>query len=111
MAKRVLMIIASLLTLSSVAKADCYDVFGCSDRNYFRAQDLSNGPNCEFLWEMRNGIYAQRGYCFHSRRGIETMGNDRCRFYDVDEVPLNRYERANVATISSVESAMGCKAQ
>jgi hypothetical protein len=32
------------LTLSTGVHAECYDVFGCSDRNYFRANDLGSGP-------------------------------------------------------------------
>ena len=36
-------------------------------------------------------------------RAIQTFGNAGCRFDNVNEVPLNRFERANVATIQSVE--------
>lgn len=96
------------LALSAGAQAECYDVFGCSDRNYFRASDLIDGPNCDFLYMMRNGIYKERGYCFATPRAIQTFGNAGCRFDSVNEVPLNRFERANVATLQSVEDALHC---
>jgi hypothetical protein len=96
------------LTHSAGAHAECYDVFGCSDRNYFRASDLINGPNCDFLYMMRNGIFKERGYCFSTPRAIQSFGNAGCRFDSLNEVPLNGFERANVATIQSVEEAMHC---
>jgi hypothetical protein len=108
MIKRNLLLIVFSLALVTTASADCYDVFGCSDTNYFRANDLRSGPNCEFLWEMRNDILSQRGYCFHTARAIQTIGNAGCKFTDVSQVPLNRFERANVSTMQSVETSMHC---
>jgi hypothetical protein len=105
-----LLLIAISLTLTTPASADCYDVFGCSDTTYFRAADLRDGPNCEFLWQMRNSIYSQRGYCFHTQRGIQAFGNAGCKFADIDRVPLNQFERANASTVQSVETSMHCSA-
>ncbi len=96
------------LALSTGVHADCYDVFGCSDRNFFRASDLMDGPNCDFLYMMRGAIFKQRGYCFATPRAIQTFGNADCRFENVNEVRLNKFERANVATIQSVEKARHC---
>ncbi len=96
------------LMISTGVHAECYDVFGCSDRNYFRASDLMDGPNCDFLYMMRSSIYQERGYCFSTPRAIQTFGNAGCRFHGANEVPLNRFERANVATIKSVEAAKNC---
>ena len=55
------------------ALADCYDVVGCTDKNAFSANygylaSLANGPSCDFLYMMRNRIYAQHGYCFKTAR-------------------------------------------
>jgi hypothetical protein len=108
MTKRELLLVVFLLAFATPASADCYDVFGCSDKAYFRASDLRDGPNCEFLWVMRNSIYSQHGYCFHTQRGIQAFGGVACKFADMDQVPLNQYERANVATIQSVETSMHC---
>ena len=102
------LLVAVFLTLSTSVHAECYDVFGCSDRNYFRASDLMDGPNCDFLFMMRGAIYKERGYCFSTPRAIQTFGNTDCRFNNVNEVLLNRFERANVTTIQSVEKAKHC---
>ena len=98
----------ALSTVSGAARADCYDVFGCSDHDRFRFEDIANGPNCDFLYEMRNRIYAQHQYCFHTARAIATLGNQGCRYNDVNEVPLSAIERGNAAVILSVERAKGC---
>ncbi len=105
---RLSILAALFLAFLHGARADCYDVFGCSDRNRFRANDLMDGPNCDFLYMMRNNIYKERGYCFTTPRAIQTFGNAGCRFDNVNEAPLNTFERANVATIQSVEAAKHC---
>jgi hypothetical protein len=69
---------------------------------------LRKGPNCEFRWVMRNNIYAQHGYCFHTQRAIQEFGNTGCKFSEMDRVPLNQFERANASTIQSVETSMHC---
>lgn len=94
--------------MAGAARADCYDVFGCTDRNRFNFEQLANGPNCDFLYEMRNRIYAQHHYCFKTARAIETLGNEGCRYDDVNRVPLSAIERANATTILQVEHAKGC---
>ncbi|MGO8831393.1 MAG: YARHG domain-containing protein [Roseiarcus sp.] len=106
--RRVVAMACALTAFPGAAGADCYDVFGCTERDRFRFEDLANGPNCDFLYEMRNRIYAQRGYCFHTPRAIATLGNQNCRFDDVNEVPLNAIERGNAALILQVEQAKGC---
>ena len=90
------------------ARADCYDVYGCTDTDRFRLQDLLDGPNCNFLWTMRNAIYKERGYCFRTQRGIRAFGNAGCRYDDVEAVPLSAIERGNVATIQRAERMKAC---
>ena len=95
------------------AAADCYDILGCTDRDLFSNNfdylaSTSIGPDCEFLWQMRNGIFAQRGYCFSSRRAIDIFGNEGCRYRNLADVPLNRIERANIATILRAERLKSC---
>lgn len=96
------------LSGASAASAECYDVFGCSNTNAFRLSDLLSGPNCDFLYTMRNQIYAGHGYCFHTQRAIATFGNANCVTGDVNAVPLNGYERANAAVILRAEHAKAC---
>jgi hypothetical protein len=91
------------------ALADCYDVFGCSNRDLFAYRDLVSGPNCEFLYQMRNRIYQENGYCFKTARAIATFGNAGCRYHSDNAVPMNRIERANLAAIKQAERALGCR--
>ena len=96
------------------AVADCYDILGCTDQNLFSrhfdylAAPHPMGPNCEFLWHMRNGILGRHGYCFHTAQGRSEIGNEGCRYNDVESVPLNSIERENVATIARAERLKSC---
>ena len=101
-------ILLAVLASVSAARADCYDVFGCTDKDAFRAQDLASGPNCDFLYTMRNAIYAEHHYCFKTQRAIATFGNQGCVSGDANAIGLNRIESANAATILRVEHAKGC---
>lgn len=90
------------------ALADCYDVFGCSDKDSFRLNDLLDGPNCDFLYTMRNAIYRQHGYCFKTPKAIATFGNDGCSVDNANNLGLNAFERDNAALIARAESIKGC---
>jgi hypothetical protein len=90
------------------AVAECYDVFGCTNRDRFRLGDLTSGPNCEFLYTMRNQIYAEHHYCFQTARAIATFGNQGCVSANANALGLNSVELANAATILQAERAMGC---
>jgi len=58
MRKLALACLISLVGAGS-ASAGCYDVFGCTNASRFRMDDLMSGPNCEFLYTMRNGTPEQ----------------------------------------------------
>jgi hypothetical protein len=103
-----ILIALALIANPAASRADCYDVFGCSDRDRFRLADLTSGPNCEFLYTMRNSIYAQHHYCFHTPRAIATFGNAGCIYDNVDRVPLNAIERGNAAMILRAEQSLQC---
>ncbi len=90
------------------AHAGCYDVFGCANASRFRMSDLMSGPNCEFLYTMRNGIYAEHGYCFHTARGRATFGNQGCITGNPTMLGLNVIERYNAEIILRAERAKGC---
>jgi hypothetical protein len=101
--------------MSGPAIADCYDVLGCTDRNLFSrhfdylAAPHPEGPNCEFLWGMRNGILAAHGYCFHTAQGRSHFSNEGCRYDDVESVPLTPVERSNIESIARAEHTKGCR--
>ena len=63
---------------------------------------------CQILWEMRNTIYKENGYCFHTQRAIEAFGNAGCLHDDAAKVPLNKAEKHNVSAIKQAEHAKGC---
>jgi len=46
---------------------NCYELIGCTDSGYFQPAQL-NQISCELLWEMRNTIYKERGYCFYTQK-------------------------------------------
>jgi hypothetical protein len=103
------------LAVSTPVLADCYDLLGCSNHDLFSAHygylaSVSGGPTCDFLYQMRNRIYAEHGYCFVTPRGISEIGNDGCHIHDQAAVPLSNIERSNVATIQRAERAKHCPA-
>jgi YARHG domain len=89
-------------------RAACYEDVGCSDTDLFVAADLERLAECDILWEMRNTIYKEHGYCFHTPEAIAHFGNAGCKFDDAADVPLNSVERDNVTIIKSVEQRKGC---
>jgi hypothetical protein len=103
------------LSFATPVLADCYDLVGCSDRDHFSSHynylaSVASGPTCDFLYQMRNRIYAEHGYCFSTPRGISEIGNDGCHIHDQAAVPLSEIERSNVATIIRAERAKHCPA-
>jgi hypothetical protein len=64
------------------------------------------GFSCGDLWYFRNQIFDEAGYCFKTDRAIAAFGNDGCvsGSYSI----LNKYERANVNMLKSLEQAKGC---
>jgi hypothetical protein len=103
------------LSIATPVLADCYDLLGCTNHDLFSHHynylaSVSSGPTCDFLYQMRNRIYAEHGYCFVTPRGISEIGNDGCHIHDQAAVPLSNIERSNVATIQRAERAKHCPA-
>lgn len=102
--------LAIWLIAASAAHAACYENLGrtgCPDTEVFPRSDL-RALSCENLWWVRNTIYHENGYCFRSPRALAQFDNSDCHIVDAAKVPLNHYERANVARISEIESRRGC---
>lgn len=96
-----------VLALTGGATAACYEDIGCSDSDKWQKADLRQF-SCQALWELRNTIYYENGYCFQTDRAIDFFGNDQCFVTQQSRVRLNSYERANVAAVVAVEKAKGC---
>ena len=97
----------SAVVAASPAKANCYENFGCTDSEYFAAHQLEQA-SCQVLWEVRDIIFKERGYCFGTAKAVKAFGNAGCLYDDVASVPRNDFERANISVIDKVESSKGC---
>lgn len=89
------------------AYANCYELIGCTDQQYFKPYQLQQ-LGCQPLCDVRNTIYKENGYCFHTAKAIKYFGNAGCLYDNAADVPLNKYERKNVAAIKKVEKSKGC---
>jgi len=98
---------ATLLVSPSPARANCYELIGCTNKDYFTAAQLKQ-LSCQILWEVRNTIYKENGYCFHSKKAIKAFGNAGCQIDDMGKVPLNAAESHNVTAIKKAEAKKGC---
>jgi hypothetical protein len=82
-------------------------LIGCSNKDYYKHSDLMQ-LGCQPLWEVRNWIYKENGYCFHTPKAIKVFGNAGCKYDDAADVPLNAAERHNVKAIKKAEAKKGC---
>jgi 2-methylcitrate dehydratase PrpD len=97
----------TLVASPSPARANCYELIGCTNTDYFKTSQLKQ-LSCQILWEVRNTIYKENGYCFHTQKAIDAFGNAGCKFDNAGDVPLNAAERHNVSAIKKVEAKKGC---
>lgn len=105
--RRLALTLGIALLTSGSAMADCYEIIGCSDEDVFRKSDLRKF-SCSTLWELRNAIYFEHGYCFKTRRAINTFGNDECYIEDAEDIDFNEVEEINISRISAVEKRKSC---
>jgi YARHG domain len=83
-------------------------MFGCTDSEYFAVHQLEQA-SCQVLWEVRNTIFKERGYCFRTAKAAKAFGNAGCLYDDVTRVPRNDFERANISAVKGLESSKGCQ--
>jgi hypothetical protein len=103
-------IVAGLIGMASgsgAARANCYEIIGCSDSQYFKSTDLHQ-LSCQSLWEVRNWIYKEKGYCFKTPKAIKAFGNAGCQYDDITQVPLNQFEQYNVKAVKKAEAKKSC---
>jgi len=98
---------AGLFVSASPAMSACFELIGCTDREYFSESQLRR-LSCDALWTVRNTIFYENGYCFQTAKGQAVFGNAGCKYTVSGKVPLNKYERANVETVKKVEARKGC---
>lgn len=103
-----LLAVMALATPAWAEGSNCYEQIGCPHKDRF-TQKMLRSLSCQILWDVRNTIYKQNGYCFTTNRSIEAFGNDGCRFKTVAEAPLNAMEKANVVALQRAEKRKGCR--
>lgn len=89
------------------AMSACFEMIGCTDSEYFTDAQLRR-LSCDPLWTVRNTIFDENGYCFQTAKGKAVFSNAGCKYTVSGNVPLNKYERANVERIKAVEARKGC---
>ncbi len=89
------------------AFAGCFELLGCTDNQTLLERGLRK-LSCDSLWTVRNTIYYENGYCFQTAKGKAAFSNVGCVYKSAAEVPLNRYEKANVDTVRKIEREKGC---
>ena len=65
--------------------------------------------SCQALAHVRNHTYYENYYCFHTAAAQAAYGNTGCKYQVTGDVPLNGYERANLARIRQVEKEKRCR--
>jgi hypothetical protein len=95
------------LLIAGPANAACFSNVGCTDEDEFDQDDLAE-LKCSALWELRNTIYYERGYCFKTKRAIDFFGNDECEYDDAEDIGFSEVEQTNINSIVEVEDDKGC---
>ena len=107
-ATRIAAVMVGLATFAAQpAWSACFEQIGCTDSHYFSTSQLKK-LSCDSLWTVRNTIFDENGYCFQTAKGKAVFSNAGCMYTNSGSVPLNKYERANVAKVRSVEQQKGC---
>jgi len=63
--------------------------------------------NCDQLWQQRNSMFKEAGYCFKTSRAIRVFGNAGCS-YSQHDVPLSDRDRRQIIEVERVERFRGC---
>ena len=101
--------VAFAVLAPGAASAACFENgVGCTNTHNISYSALRR-LSCDALWTVRNTIYYENGYCFHTRRGQSVFDNSGCSYDDAGMVPLNNYERNNIARVTKVEREKGCR--
>jgi hypothetical protein len=93
---------------TTVANAACFQDVGCTN-DHEMTQEVLRKLTCDSLWLMRNTIFHEAGYCFHTERAEKVFSNDHCSYRGPeDKIPLNQYELTNITRMKEVEYEKAC---
>jgi hypothetical protein len=96
-----------LVLVSTPAFAACFEDVGCTDNHFMSVSQLRK-LSCDALWTVRNTIYDENGYCFHTARAKSVFSNAGCSYNNGAAIPFDKYERTNIQRVLSVEHSKGC---
>jgi hypothetical protein len=101
-------LVSGTLLAATPAMSACFELIGCTDSQYFSQTQLKR-LSCDALWTVRNTIFYENRYCFQTAKGQSVFSNAGCKYMVSGNVPLNKYERANVERVKAVEAQKGCR--
>jgi len=64
--------------------------------------------SCDELWQMRNQIYKNAGYCFTSKKAVAACGTTGCRYQSTAALPLSKQDRIILRDIKRSAARQGC---
>jgi hypothetical protein len=102
-----LLALAVFCSSEQAARAGCFELVGCPQRDQFSDFDLSL-IDCDRLNFIRNSIFAEKGYCFRHPKFRQMFGVYECQYETAVEVPLSAIERENILKIRRAEAEKGC---
>ncbi|MEQ1719410.1 MAG: YARHG domain-containing protein [Hyphomicrobium sp.] len=74
-----------------------------------RAGDVQGDAySCGELWEMRNQVFKDNGYCFKSAKAIKHFGNAGCQYDSEADVPVSDTDRSTIRDIKRSQVRQGC---
>jgi hypothetical protein len=62
----------AVLSAPQPAQANCYELIGCTNTDYFKQSDLKQ-LGCQPLWEVRNWIYKEKGLLLPYPKGDQRL--------------------------------------
>ncbi len=87
--------------------AACYEGLGCTDTETFTSEALA-AQSCEVLWEVRNQLLHDKGFCLTERAAVDKFGNAQCSIDNPDYLQFNRFEQNNYEAVRKAEMDMSC---
>ena len=68
----------------------------------------ASAQDCGALWVERNTYYKQAGYCFRTRRAIQSFGNASCCIHDEARIRFAPHIRRRIDELLQLEWVLGC---
>lgn len=89
------------------ANQNCYEDIGCP---WKVAAPIATYKtlSCQNLAHVRNRLYYENDYCFHSAAAKAAYGNEGCKYQVTALVPFSAVEHASLRRIRTAEAEKQC---